>query len=132
MSFTGLARSRNDMNNHLSDLIFKFSILFLVFLLFVQACSNLDNEKDSEVFSIDGLIIEVEALSLVETISITLLDNFGEEHKLFLEGNYRAFTPSHLREHMIFGMPVSIEYVVKEEKWKAIDISDESELTQHQ
>ena len=70
--------------------------------------------------------------TLMKASSITVVDRFGEEYMLHLEGNYGSFTPSHLREHMVAAMPIYVEYVVMDHKWNVIAIYDDSDSNQHE
>ena len=102
----------------------------MVFL--IQGCAGQENKTNSKILSIEGLIVEVESQSLMKASSITVVDRFGEEYMLHLEGNYGPFTPSHLREHMVAAMPIYVEYVVMDHKWNVIAIYDDSDSNQHE
>ena len=123
---------QNDLKFDLNNLtkVFSFSLLIMAFV--IQGCASQENKINSKVLTIEGLIVEVESQSLVEASSITVVDRSGEEFMLYLEGNYGPFTPSHLREHMTAGMPVSVEYVVSDYKLNVIAISDDSDSNQHE
>ena len=123
---------QDDVKNYFIKLLFNPSFAFLILAFFIQGCANSENGINSKVFSIDGLLLEVESQSLLQATSVILVDSSGEEHKLFLGGTYGEFTPSHLREHMITAMPISVEYLVKDEKWNVIAISDDSDSNQHE
>ena len=110
--------------------VFSFSFLIMVFL--IQGCAGQENKTNSKLLSIEGLIVEVESQSLMKASSITVVDRFGEEYMLHLEGNYGPFTPSHLREHMVAAMPIYVEYVVMDHKWNVIAIYDDSDSNQHE
>ena len=110
--------------------VFSFSFLIMVFL--IQGCAGQENKTNSKILSIEGLIVEVESQSLMKASSITVVDRFGEEYMLHLEGNYGPFTPSHLREHMVAAMPIYVEYVVMDHKWNVIAIYDDSDSNQHE
>ena len=110
--------------------VFSFSFLIMVFL--IQGCAGQENKTNSKILSIEGLIVEVESQSLMKASSITVVDRFGEEYMLHLEGNYGPFTPSHLREHMVAAMPIYVEYVVTDHKWNVIAIYDDSDSNQHE
>ena len=117
-----------DLNHFMK--VFSFSFLIMVFL--IQGCANQEDKINSKFLTIEGLIVEVESQSLVEASSITVVDRSGEEYMLYLEGNYGPFTPSHLREHMVAAMPISVEYVVSDYKLNVIAISDDSDSNQHE
>ena len=123
---------QNDLKIDLNNLtkVFSFSLLIMAFV--IQGCASQENKINSKVLTIEGLIVEVESQSLVEASSITVVDRSGEELMLYLEGNYGPFTPSHLREHMTAGMPISVEYVVSDYKLNVIAISDDSDSSQHE
>ena len=123
---------QNDLKFDLNNLtkVFSFSLLIMAFV--IQGCASQENKINSKVLTIEGLIVEVESQSLVEASSITVVDRFGEEYMLHLEGNYGPFTPSHLREHMVAAMPIYVEYVVSDYKLNVIAISDDSDSSQHE
>ena len=123
---------QNDVKIDLINLTKVFSFSFLIMVFLIQGCASPENKINSKVLSIDGLIVEVESQSLVEVSSITVVDRSGEEYMLYLEGNYGPFTPSHLREHMIAAVPISVEYIVTDEKWNVIAIYDDSDSNQHE
>ena len=123
---------QNDLKINLINLTKMFSFSFLIMVFLIQGCASPENKINSKVLSIDGLIVEVESQSLVEVSSITVVDRSGEEYMLYLEGNYGPFTPSHLREHMIAAVPISVEYIVTDEKWNVIAIYDDSDSNQHE
>ena len=110
--------------------VFSFSFLIMVFL--IQGCAGQENKINSKNLFIEGLIVEVESQSLMKASSITVVDRFGEEYMLHLEGNYGPFTPSHLREHMGAAMPIYVEYGVTDHKWNVIAIYDDSDSNQHE
>ncbi|MCL0105629.1 hypothetical protein M1N90_02585 [Dehalococcoidia bacterium] len=123
---------QNDVKIDLINLTKVFSFSFLIMVFLIQGCASPENKINSKVLSIDGLIVEVESQSLVEVSSITVVDRSGEEYMLYLEGNYGPFTPSHLREHMIAAVPISVEYIVTDEKWNVIAIYDDSDSNQNE
>ena len=61
--------------------------------------------------TVQGFLQEVKSISLLELESLTLVDDKGtrwtfESHGRQVEG----FTPSHLREHMVLGLPVIVTF----------------------
>ena len=80
-------------------------------LVFGARCGeNADeNELPERVF--DGLIINVEASTLLDLESIEVSDEAGNA-RVFHAGGMRFmdFTPSHAREHMLRGEGVSVTY----------------------
>ena len=61
------------------------------------------------VQTVHGAIVVVEARSLLELASLELRDKDGAAWHFKAEG-YQGFTPSHLREHMGQGVPVTVSY----------------------
>ena len=51
----------------------------------------------------------MEAQSLAELVSVDVEDAQGVMWH-FVAGGFKGFTPSHLREHMVQGAPVSVRY----------------------
>ena len=123
---------QNESKNNLIHLTKMFSVSFLIMVFLIQGCAGQENKTNSKLLSIEGLIVEVESQSLMKASSITVVDRFGEEYMLHLEGNYGPFTPSHLREHMVAAMPIYVEYVVTDHKWNVIAISDDLDSNQHE
>ena len=56
-----------------------------------------------------GVVLEIEAASLLELTALDVLDESGRRWH-FVAGGYKGFPPSHLREHMLQGLPVSVRY----------------------
>lgn len=59
--------------------------------------------------SVSGVIVEVKAASLLELDTLTLEDSTGRRWS-FQGRSYRRLTPSHLREHMLQGLPVTVVF----------------------
>jgi hypothetical protein len=56
---------------------------------------------------LDGLVVEVQTASLLQVASFTLRTDDGTLVELIVEGDV-GVTPSHLREHMALGDPVTV------------------------
>jgi hypothetical protein len=56
-----------------------------------------------------GAIVGFESRSLLEFDSVDVRDGSGVVWR-FDAGSYRGFTPSHLRDHMVQGLPVTVRY----------------------
>ena len=87
----------------------------LVFLV-VSACDSgeisVEGVAPSKFGSVDivrGVVIGVDSASISELRTLDVEDDMGEKWH-FVAMNYRGFTPSHLREHMLSGLPVSVTY----------------------
>ena len=70
-----------------------------------------DGESGEGVETVRGLVLEVDARSLLEVESLRVEDKSGVIW--LFEGRGRAsaeFTPSHIREHMVNGLPVTVTF----------------------
>ena len=88
-------------------------IAIIVLLTSVLACSGgLDTESKVDLIeSVDGLIQDVQAKSLLELQSLTLRDDNGEMLRFEANGKILSgFPPSHLREHMVLGLRVTVVF----------------------
>lgn len=75
--------------------------------------------------SVTGLIQEVEPRSLLEIGSLTVVDGSGTVW--MFKGGDRAsagFSPSHLRDHMLSGLPVRVTYHREDGSLVIDDITD--------
>ena len=59
--------------------------------------------------TVRGVVLAVEAKSLTEIDTLTVADEAGVTWH-FEAGDYKGFPPSHLREHMVQGSPVSVTF----------------------
>jgi hypothetical protein len=62
--------------------------------------------------TVHGQIVDVRPRSLTQTDSILLRTDAGTMLELKASESLE-FTPGHLREHMVFGQPVTVTYVEK-------------------
>ena len=61
--------------------------------------------------TVRGLLLEVNARSLLELETLTVRADDGAEWRLEARGKrFALFTPSHLREHMVSGLPVTVTF----------------------
>ena len=78
----------------------------LVLAFTAAACG--DGDGGPEIMSVRGLVQEVEARSLLEIDSVTVRDDDGREWVIEGGGTeIPGFSPSHVREHMVLGQPVT-------------------------
>ncbi len=63
----------------------------------------------ASVQTVRGSIVGVEAGSVLELTSLELRDENGATWHFEAEG-YQGFTPSHLRQHMLQGLSVTVTY----------------------
>ena len=69
------------------------------------------------------MVLEVVARNITEVETLRLLSEDGQEYRFTSEG-FVGFTPSHLREHQLFGQPVTVSYVQKGGQLVAVAITD--------
>ncbi len=72
---------------------------------------------------IRGMMTEMEARSITEVELLRLEGDDGREYTFTTEG-FVGFTPSHLREHQLFGQSLLITYVEKDGRLIAVQIDD--------
>ena len=70
-----------------------------------------DGERPPEM--VRGAVVRVQARSLTELDFLDVRDDTGFIWRFRPGLSYRGFTPSHLREHMVQGLPVTVVY-----RWK--------------
>ncbi len=92
-----------------------FSVLMLL-----AACAG---PAESQTRSVRGVIIRVEATSLTRTDQIELRTDDGLTLRFAVSPEVKM-TPGHLREHMLFGEPVTVFYVENSSRLLATDITD--------
>ena len=81
------------------------------------ACGGDDIKK------IRGAVVGVQPASLTEVQSLVVRDDDGVLWAFRTEGPI-GFTPSHLKEHQVFGQPVTVLYRETDEGLLAIEVTD--------
>ena len=71
----------------------------------------------------DRNIIEVVARNITEIETLRIRDDSGQVFTFTTE-RFAGFTPSHLKEHQLFGQPVVVFYIEKDGRLVAVDITD--------
>lgn len=103
--------------------------LFLIFLTIVSMfninCSKLFQNQIEDKHMTRGLIQEVKSDSL-KNYDFFILKDINNKEFVFVQGNSNiiGFSPSHLREHMLFGLPVTVEYYIYEDRYIVINLYD--------
>ena len=93
-------------------------------LLLVLGCGDGTATPVTEVTKqVRGQILEVVGRNIAEVELLRIRDENGQIWSFVTEGPV-GFTPSHLREHQLFGEPVLVSYVEKEDTLVAVDIRD--------
>lgn len=102
---------------------FALGVLLLALMLAV-ACGGGGTAGLSEATSqVRGQVVEVVPRNITEIETLRIRDRSGRELTFTAEG-YAGFTPSHLKEHQLFGQPVLVTYVQKGDRLVAVDITD--------
>jgi hypothetical protein len=70
-----------------------------------------------------GLVVEVTGRNIVELETLGIRDEDGTVWTFTAEGPLE-FSPSHLREHQLFGETVTVSYVRRKDVLVAVEISD--------
>ena len=60
--------------------------------------------------TVHGLITHVDSRSLLRVRSLTVVDDSGARWVFEADRRFDDFTPSHLREHMVLGLPLTITF----------------------
>lgn len=103
------------------------TMLPLVVALAALACttSSVDDAAGAGRESVHGLIRAVEAQTLLELKSLDLTDEAGKTWHFDAKGKiFASFTPSHLNEHMLQGLPVTVVFHRDGEMLVVDDITD--------
>jgi hypothetical protein len=74
-------------------------------LLMMGAC-------EGQSGAVRGHVVDVQSESLLELTSAEIMDGDGKRWRFEARGfsDSAEFTPSHLREHMVLGEPVTVKY----------------------
>ena len=95
-------------------------MLVLVYVVLLSAVSC-----GSETRSVRGLIVEVVADSLLIVETVTVEDE--DQVRWTVRGGgkrFDGFSPSHLREHMVQGLPVTVWFEERDSMLFMKDVSD--------
>ena len=120
-------KNTNNMKTVINFYYFVF-ILF-VFLnvanLFNMNCTRLSENQIDDKYIKRGLIQEVKSDSL-KNYDFFILKDIDNNEYVFQQGNSNiiGFSPSHLREHMLLGLPVSVEYYIYDGSYIVINLYD--------
>ena len=102
---------------------FTMSLLLPAMIAVWLGCNSEVNRSSQETEIIRGLILEVNAKSLLDIESLTIVDNVGNKWNFNAMG-FRGFTPSHLNEHRVLGDPITVTFHRAEGALVIEEISD--------
>lgn len=103
---------------------------FLVVLLIAAGCTQDDGSvSQDEHLEVRGVVTEVQARSPLELESLRVVD---ERNTVWdfqpgpegVTGSGHDYTPSHLRQHMVQGVPIIVTYTDKDGVLTIISISE--------
>ena len=85
--------------------------IIAVALVFGSFCGGNGGETDAPDAVFEGLITGLEARTLLDIESIEVTDDNGRSLEFHAAGQrFVEFTPSHVREHMLQGLGVTVTY----------------------
>ena len=103
------------------------TMLLLVVALATPACtaSSVDDAAGWDQESVHGLIRGVEAQPLLQLKSLDVIDDAGNTWHFEAKGKtFASFTPSHLNEHILQGLRVTVVFHREGEMLAVDDITD--------
>ena len=92
---------------------------YALLAVILAACGGGDDARET----VHGKLTDVQTRSFTEIESFSMLDEAGEMWLFVTEGPLEL-TPSHLRQHMLVGEGVSVEYERRAGGLVAVSISD--------
>ena len=98
-------------------------VCYLVLILTLACGGSEASLKRADTQQIRGHVIEVIARNITEVETLHIRDDAGQEWTFTSEG-FAGFTPSHLKEHQLFGQSVLVYYVERGARLVAVDITD--------
>ena len=94
-----------------------FSCITITALFLISITLSCDSEGEiQDVSFVSGYVVNVESLSLKKLKSFELIDQKDRKILLTVQGDLGKFSPSHMRQHMLIGEPITVKYFVKDGK----------------
>ncbi len=92
--------------------------------LVVAGCGNSgDAAGQAEQRELRGQVVAVVSRDISEVETLLVRDDQGKVFAFTTRG-YVGFSPSHLREHQLFGHPVVVTYIQEDDRLIAVRITD--------
>ena len=91
-------------------------------LALFAACGG-EGGVNGDLKQVRGHIVEVAVRNIAEFETLTIRDDSGRSYTFVSEG-FTGFTPSHLREHRLFGDSVLVTYREEEGRLVAVKTED--------
>ncbi len=98
------------------------AVLVVLFLV-AASCDDASVGTDSGLRQVRGQVVEVVPRSITEVETLRVQDEDGREYVFVTEG-FVGFTPSHLREHSLFGQTVLVTYRERDGRLVAVRTED--------
>jgi hypothetical protein len=93
-------------------------------LVLVSGCGRGGDTTPASGGLVRGLVVAVEERTIIELKSLKIRDEEGKIWTFTSRAGSVGFTPSHLREHQLFGRPVVVTYVADGNTLVAVEITD--------
>ena len=88
-------------------------------------CDGTPDNPEAVHLTFTGLVTSVDSRSLLELESIVVADQSGRVLQFHANGNrFEAFTPSHVREHMLIGDPLVVTYTRSGDRLLIVSLED--------
>lgn len=95
----------------------------LALFLAAASCGEAPGDSNGGLRQVRGHVVEVVARSITEVEILRLRDEDGSEYVFSTEG-FVGFTPSHLKEHALFGQTVLVTYREEDGRLVAVRTED--------
>ncbi len=99
------------------------ALLVVAAVLALAAGCGGEARDDGGLKQVRGHVVEVTARNIAEFETLTIRDDEGREYTFTSEG-FTGFTPSHLREHRLFGQSLLVTYREDDGRLVAVKTED--------
>ena len=100
-----------------------FAAALVALFIGAVACDEASGGPDDGLRQVRGQVVEVVPRSITEVETLRVRDEDGREYVFATEG-FVGFTPSHLREHSLFGQTVLVTYREEDGRLVAVRTED--------